>query len=74
MEQEIKERIKSIISHYSLTDQEYTDKLESNAAVTRHILEGRNRPNMEYLQKIITAFPEINERWLLVGEGTMTKE
>lgn len=73
MEQEIKERIKSIISHYSLTDQEYTDKLESNAAVTIHILEGRNRPNMEYLQKIITAFPEINERWLLVGEGTMTK-
>lgn len=73
MEQEIKERIKSIINHYSLTEQEYTDKLESNAAVTRHILEGRNRPSMDYLQKIITAFPEINERWLLVGEGAITK-
>ena len=73
MEQEIKERIKVIISHYSLTEQEYTDKLKSNAAVTRHILEGRNRPNMEYLQKIITAFPEINERWLLLGEGSITK-
>ncbi|MGI4862394.1 MAG: S24 family peptidase [Janthinobacterium lividum] len=32
-----------------------------------------NKPGFEVLQKLVTAYPQINERWLLLGEGEMLK-
>lgn len=34
---------------------------------------GEGKPNIEELQKILSAFPNINPTWLLTGEGPMTR-
>lgn len=30
--------------------------------------------NLKKLQKILTVYPQLNERWLLIGEGNMIRE
>ena len=36
-----------------------------------HILTGRNNPNLQFIQKLMTAFPDINPKWLINGEEPM---
>ena len=36
-----------------------------------HILTGRNNPNLQFIQKLMTAFPDLNPKWLINGEEPM---
>jgi len=36
-----------------------------------HILSGRNKPSLDFVLKVLDAFPGLNEKWLLRGEGEM---
>ncbi|PKA98439.1 helix-turn-helix protein [Flavobacteriaceae bacterium MAR_2009_75] len=36
-------------------------------------IKGKQKPDSEKMEKIIRAFEEIDERWLLTGEGNMLK-
>ncbi len=36
-----------------------------------HILSGRNKPSLDFILKILETFPDVNEKWLLKGEGEM---
>lgn len=38
-----------------------------------HILSGRNKPSLDFVLKILESFPELNESWLLKGDGEMLK-
>jgi len=38
-----------------------------------HILSGRNKPSLDFVMKVLEAYPELNESWLLKGEGEMLK-
>ena len=38
-----------------------------------HILSGRNKPSLDFVLKVIEAYPDLNESWLLKGEGEMLK-
>lgn len=39
-----------------------------------HILSGRNNPSLEFIQKILNAFPKVNSDWLILGLGAMYRE
>ncbi len=34
-----------------------------------HILSGRNYPRFDFLHNLLKAYPEMNARWLLLGEN-----
>jgi DNA-binding XRE family transcriptional regulator len=64
-------RIQEIIKRYDLTSSKFADMLDVPRSTISHILSERNKPSLEFIQKIIDKFPEINIKWLIRGEGNM---
>lgn len=52
-------------------------KLASMIGVQRsgisHILSGRNKPSLDFIEKFLKAFPAVNAEWLITGKGPMMK-
>jgi transcriptional regulator with XRE-family HTH domain len=38
-----------------------------------HILSGRNKPSLDFLEKILGAYPKYNAEWLVMGTGQVYK-
>ena len=47
------------------------DIIGVNRATISHILSGRNKPSIDFLQKLLSAYPNINANWLITGIGYM---
>lgn len=45
------------------------DKIGVNRATISHILSGRNKPSIDFLQKLLSNYPNLNANWLIVGVG-----
>ncbi|MFN2396426.1 MAG: helix-turn-helix domain-containing protein [Bacteroidales bacterium] len=67
-------RIQEIIKRYDLTPSKLADTLDVPRSTISHILSERNKPSLEFIQKIIDKFPEINIKWLLRGEGNIVEK
>lgn len=63
----INNRVRLIIKANSLTSSEFADKIGVKRSNLSHVLSGRNKPGLEFLSKIIEAFPSVNASWLLTG-------
>jgi DNA-binding XRE family transcriptional regulator len=66
-------RINSIIERESLTSSTFADTIHVSRGTITHILSGRNNPSLDVTTKILTAFPNINPDWLLMGKLPMYK-
>ena len=64
-------RIQEIIKRYDLSPSKLADTLEVPRSTISHVLSERNKPSLEFIQKIIDKFPEISLNWLLKGEGNI---
>jgi transcriptional regulator with XRE-family HTH domain len=69
----MKDRIKLVIENENLTSAQFADRLQINRAVISHILNGRNNPSFDVIDKILRGM-HINYDWLVYGEGEMYKE
>lgn len=69
----IKDRISRILKAEKLTYSKFADILDIQASGVSHIISGRNKPSLDFLQKILTNFSNINAQWLITGEGEMYK-
>jgi transcriptional regulator with XRE-family HTH domain len=67
------DRILKIMDYNKFTPSEFADALEIDRSRLSHILNGRNKPSLEIVTKILEKFPEINSDWLLLGFGDMLK-
>lgn len=67
----MKDRIQRLIDEKHLTPSRFADEVGLNRPAVSHILNGRNNPSMDALQKILKRFPEISGTWLITGEGSM---
>lgn len=67
----INERIGLILKEKNLTANEFAVKLEVRSSNISHIITGRNKPSFDFLEKLISIFPEINTFWLIKGDGDM---
>ena len=45
-----------------------------NRATISHILSGRNKPSIDFLQKLLSVFPKLNSNWLITGIGYMNTD
>jgi len=70
---EINKRIMQFLKAVNLKQNELAEVLDINASRISHIKSGRNKPNIEFIVKLITAFPHLNPNWLLLGKGPMYK-
>lgn len=67
----IKGRIRQIIKKESIPIPELYSKTGIPSAELMNLLFGNASPTIEAIQKLLIAFPYINVRWLLLGEGNM---
>ena len=59
------------MEYEGLKSSEFADNIGVNRATISHILSGRNRPSIDFLQKLLSAYPNLNSNWLITGIGYM---
>lgn len=47
------------------------DNIGVSRATISHILSGRNKPSIDFLEKLLYAYDSINSNWLITGIGYM---
>ncbi|MBE14819.1 MAG: helix-turn-helix domain-containing protein [Dokdonia sp.] len=69
----IAKRLKIICDEYDLSAAAFAEKIEVGRATISHILSGRNKPSLDFILKVTTAFPAVDLYWLLNGKGSFPK-
>ena len=62
-------RLQKVIDYYGETASSFAEKIGVQRSSISHILSGRNKPSLEFVLKILPAFPEVELYWLLNGKG-----
>ncbi len=70
----MKERIKKIIEYENISNNKFADITGIQRSGLSHLINGRNKPSLDVIQKILETFDYINTDWLLFGKGSMIKE
>jgi len=67
-------RLQKVIEYYGESASSFAEKIGVQRSSISHILSGRNKPSLEFVLKVLTAFPEVELYWLLNGKGTFPKQ
>ncbi|MDF4203181.1 helix-turn-helix transcriptional regulator [Maribacter sp. SA7] len=66
-------RLKTILAHNELSSAAFADLIDVQRSSISHLLNGRNKPSLEFIMKVNDAFPEVDLQWLLYGKGSYPK-
>jgi len=69
----MKDRIERILRYYSVSPSQFADELGVQRSNISHILSERNKPSLDFIQKILNRFKDLNPDWLLSGKGEMLR-
>lgn len=67
----IQDRILQIMQNYGMNSGQFASKLGVQPSNISHILSGRNKPSLDFVTKILKAFPDIDYKWLVMNQGAM---
>jgi len=67
----MKDRIQKLINHEQLTSAKFADLIGVQRSSISHIISGRNKPSLEFVQKVLATFTSLNTDWLIFGKGKM---
>lgn len=67
---EFLKRLKIILDHHELSSAAFADLIHVQRSSISHLLNGRNKPSLEFIMKVNEAFPEVDLQWLLYNKGT----
>ena len=67
-------RFKELLEHLGISASGCAEKTGVQRSSVSHILSGRNKPSVDFLAKIVQAFPDVNLEWLITGEGNWNKK
>jgi len=68
------ERIQQIMDYENLKPGEFAEQIGINRSAISHILNGRNKPSLDVVNRILTRFDYISSDWLLFGNGEIQKK
>jgi len=63
------ERLSKLLNHYDLSSSAFADRIEVQRSSISHLLNGRNKPSLEFIMKVNDYFEEVDLNWLLYGKG-----
>jgi len=69
----MKERLEAIIKYENISPSRLADLIGVQRSGVSHILSGRNKPGLDFLNKLLSHFPHISGDWLITGQGEMLK-
>ena len=64
-------RLKKWMESEGLKSSALADNIGVNRATISHILSGRNKPSIDFFQKLLNTYPDLNSNWLITGIGYM---
>ena len=65
----IQERLQLVLKMHNLTPSSFADQIGVQRSNISHVLSGRNKPSLDFLEKILLNFPRVNAHWLVTGES-----
>jgi len=65
----MKERLKELMTLLTVNAADLADRIGVQRSSVSHILNGRNLPSTQFVEKLLNSFPEIEARWLITGHG-----
>jgi transcriptional regulator with XRE-family HTH domain len=68
------DRISLILRSKNISASQFADKIGVQRSSVSHVLSGRNKPSLEFVQKVLLSYPDISTGWLLFGHGPMMAE
>jgi transcriptional regulator with XRE-family HTH domain len=63
----IPERINQILKDQGITPSVFADRIGVQRSNVSHVLSGRSKPGLDFLEKILNHFPELDAHWLITG-------
>jgi transcriptional regulator with XRE-family HTH domain len=70
---QMKDRIILLIKAKNLTAAQFADEIGVQKSSISHIISGRNNASLDFIQKVLLRFPEVNMEWLMFGKGPLFK-
>lgn len=67
---DLTDRFRYIMKINQLTASAFADKIGVQRSSVSHVLSGRNKPSLEFIQKILENFPRVDANWLVNGSTT----
>ena len=68
----IKDRLAHILRAKNLTATQFAEKMEIQPSNVSHLLNGRNKPSLDFLIKLKEIFPEYSFDWIILGKKPIT--
>lgn len=66
---DIADRLKYILEVNGLTYSQFAERIGVASSAISHFVNRRNKPSLDAITGILTAFPDISPDWLLMGVG-----
>ncbi len=57
------------MDYYGESASSFAEKIGVQRSSISHILSGRNKPSLDFILKILSAYPEVDLYWLFNGKG-----
>lgn len=70
--EDIKDRLAHILRAKNLTASQFAELMDIQPSNVSHLLNGRNKPSLDFLIKIKEVFPEYNFDWIILGKKPIT--
>lgn len=70
----MKERLNIFMQEEGLTAAKLAEVLDVQPSAISHLLSGRNKPSFDFLAKLFEKFPNLNEKWFMLGKGSIHKD
>lgn len=67
-------RLQNVMDYYGESSSSFAEKIGVQRSSISHILSGRNKPSLDFILKILSAFPEVDLYWLFNGNGEFPSE
>lgn len=64
----ISERLQMVIKMNGMTNSTFADEIGVQRSSISHVLAGRNKPSIDFIQKILDTFPKVDANWLVTGK------
>ena len=71
---ELKDRIATIIRVNNHTASSFADLLGVQRSSISHIINGRNKPSLDFIEKVLINFPRVDSGWLITGKSPESKK
>tara|TARA_R110002049_G_C9177204_1_gene562906 strand:- start:14130 stop:14507 length:378 start_codon:yes stop_codon:yes gene_type:complete len=72
--EDFSKRLQKVIDYYGESAAAFAEKIGVQRSSISHILSGRNKPSLDFVMKVIHAYPEVELYWLLNGKGHFPSE